>query len=74
MAATEDLSRCAEAGAQLLTHLGNGVATTLDRHHNPIMAGLAQDGLHASLITDGHHLPADRLPERDQCSAERQDE
>ena len=61
MAAAEDLARCAEAGAQLLTHLGNGVATTLDRHHNPIMAGLAHDGLHASLITDGHHLPADLI-------------
>jgi N-acetylglucosamine-6-phosphate deacetylase len=45
------------AGATLSTHLGNGCATTLDRHENPIWAQLAADGLSASFVADGIHLP-----------------
>lgn len=45
------------AGAKTSTHLGNGCAATLPRHDNPIWAQLSADGLFASLITDGHHLP-----------------
>ena len=56
-ATTEDVRRAADAGAQTLTHLGNGVANMIDRHHNPIWAGLAEDRLTAMIITDGHHLP-----------------
>ena len=61
MATAESIAACTEAGATLLTHLGNGVQTSLDRHHNPIIAGLAQDGLSASLITDSFHLPPDLI-------------
>ena len=46
------------AGATLSTHLGNGIAPMLPRHPNPIWEQLAEDGLWASLIVDGHHLPA----------------
>ena len=53
MADSADIAACAEAGASLLTHLGNGVATQLNRHENPVISGLAQDLLSASLITDG---------------------
>lgn len=49
--------KAAEAGARLLTHLGNGVPNQLPRHENPIWAGLACDGLTAMVIPDGHHLP-----------------
>jgi N-acetylglucosamine-6-phosphate deacetylase len=46
------------AGATLSTHLGNGCAATVPRHPNLIWEQLAADELHASLIVDGHHLPA----------------
>lgn len=58
MATGEDLHKLAQAGATSLTHLGNGVPAMLDRHENPIWAGLANDDLVAMIITDGHHLPA----------------
>ena len=45
-----------EAGATLSTHLGNGIASPLPRHPNPIWDQAAEDGLMASLIADGHHL------------------
>ena len=45
-----------EAGATLSTHLGNGIASTLPRHPNPIWDQAAEDELYASLIADGHHL------------------
>jgi N-acetylglucosamine-6-phosphate deacetylase len=45
------------AGARLSTHLGNGCAEMLHRHHNPIWEQLACDELSVSLIADGHHLP-----------------
>jgi N-acetylglucosamine-6-phosphate deacetylase len=46
------------AGATLATHLGNGCASLLPRHPNPIWELLAADAVFASLIVDGHHLPA----------------
>ncbi len=55
------LAAAAEAGAQALTHLGNGLPNRIDRHHNPIWAGLAEDRLSAMLITDGHHLPKELI-------------
>jgi N-acetylglucosamine-6-phosphate deacetylase len=58
-AATSDQIRDAvAAGATLSTHLGNGCAATLPRHPNIIWEQLAHDGLFASFIVDGHHLPA----------------
>jgi len=45
------------AGATIATHLGNGCAQMLPRHPNPIWELLAADGVVASLIVDGHHLP-----------------
>jgi N-acetylglucosamine-6-phosphate deacetylase len=57
MAGTEALKRAAGAGARALTHLGNGVPSLLNRHENPVWAGLGHDDLAALIITDGHHLP-----------------
>ncbi len=45
-----------EAGATLSTHLGNGIASQLERHPNPIWEQAAADSLWASFIADGHHL------------------
>lgn len=57
LAGSEELAAAAHAGAQALTHLGNGLPNLLPRHHNPLLAGLAADELTAMIITDGHHLP-----------------
>jgi len=57
MATERDLERLVKAGAKALTHLGNGVPALLDRHSNPVWAGLANDDLWAMVIADGHHLP-----------------
>jgi N-acetylglucosamine-6-phosphate deacetylase len=46
------------AGARLSTHLGNGSHALLPRHDNYIWEQLAADELWASIIADGHHLPA----------------
>jgi N-acetylglucosamine-6-phosphate deacetylase len=46
------------AGARLSTHLGNGSHAVLPRHDNYVWEQLAHEGLWASLIPDGHHLPA----------------
>ena len=57
--ATSDQIRAAvDAGASLSTHLGNGSHEQLCRHPNYIWDQLAEDRLTASLIVDGHHLPA----------------
>src|SRR5207237_3456086 len=45
------------AGAKISTHLGNGSHAMLPRHENYLWEQLAADGLWASMIADGHHLP-----------------
>jgi N-acetylglucosamine-6-phosphate deacetylase len=45
-----------EAGALLSTHLGNGIASQLPRHPNPIWLQAGSKTLLASFIADGHHL------------------
>jgi N-acetylglucosamine-6-phosphate deacetylase len=45
------------AGARMSTHLGNGAHALLPRHPNYLWEQLAEDGLTASIIADGHHLP-----------------
>jgi N-acetylglucosamine-6-phosphate deacetylase len=47
----------AEAGLVMSTHLGNGSHQMLPRMDNYIQAQLAEDGLFASFIADGHHVP-----------------
>jgi N-acetylglucosamine-6-phosphate deacetylase len=58
-ASPEHITRAADAGATMSTHLGNGAHISLPRHPNYIWAQLADDRLSAGLIADGHHLPAD---------------
>ena len=58
-AATRDQIQAAvDAGATLSTHLGNGAHGTLRRHPNYLWEQLGEPRLYASIITDGHHLPA----------------
>jgi N-acetylglucosamine-6-phosphate deacetylase len=56
-ATREQINAAVDAGAVLSTHLGNGAHSELPRHHNYIWEQLAHDGLMASIIVDGHHLP-----------------
>ena len=53
----DDIARAVDAGARLSTHLGNGMASQMNRHQNPLWPQLAEDRLSASLIADGVHLP-----------------
>nr|MCU0978118.1 amidohydrolase family protein [Pirellulaceae bacterium] len=57
-ATTDQIRAAVDAGARLSTHLGNGAHGQLRRHPNYIWDQLAEDRLCASLIVDGHHLPA----------------
>ena len=54
----DQIAAAVSAGATLSTHLGNGCPAILPRHPNVIWEQLAADGLLASVIVDGHHLPA----------------
>ena len=56
-ASGETIRDAIAAGAKMSTHLGNGLASTIDRHRNPLWEQLAADELTASLIADGYHLP-----------------
>lgn len=55
------IDAAAAAGATLSTHLGNGAHGTLPRHPNYLWDQLADERLWASIIADGHHLPASVL-------------
>jgi len=56
-ASEEVLEDSLRAGARLSCHLGNGAHALLPRHRNPIQKQLSMDGLMASIIADGVHLP-----------------
>jgi N-acetylglucosamine-6-phosphate deacetylase len=56
-APSEVIAAAVKAGARLCTHLGNGAASLMHRHYNPLWPQLAEDRLTASLIADLHHLP-----------------
>lgn len=57
-ATIEQIRAGIDAGATLSTHLGNGAHAMIHRHRNVIFEQLGDSRLHASLIVDGHHLPA----------------
>lgn len=60
-ASAHDIQQAVKAGASLCTHLGNGIASTINRHINPLWPQLAEDALAASFIPDLEHLPPDAL-------------
>jgi N-acetylglucosamine-6-phosphate deacetylase len=57
-ATAAQIADAASAGATVSTHLGNGLAATIDRHANPLWPQLADNRLTAGVIADGDHLPA----------------
>src|SRR5262245_2384277 len=53
----ERIREAVRAGARLATHLGNRPHALLPRDDSYVWEPLAHDGLWASVIADGHHLP-----------------
>jgi len=53
----ETVSRAADWGVRMSTHLGNGLPRTMPKFDNPLFAQLAEDRLWASFIADGIHMP-----------------
>jgi N-acetylglucosamine-6-phosphate deacetylase len=60
-ASAQQIQMAVDSGACLSTHLGNGCANQINRHHNPIWPQLASDELTTSIIADGHHLLPEEL-------------
>jgi len=55
------IEQAVEAGASFSTHLGNGCANEINRHHNPLWPQLSNDGLSISIIADGAHLTKEEV-------------
>jgi len=56
-----EIEQAIYAGASLATHLGNGCANMINRHHNPLWPQLANDRLTISIIVDGFHLTKEEV-------------
>lgn len=56
-----DIDRAVMAGASMATHLGNGCANEINRHHNPLWPQLSEDRIKISIIADGHHLTKEEV-------------
>jgi N-acetylglucosamine-6-phosphate deacetylase len=55
------IEQAVKAGASLSTHLGNGCANEINRHHNPLWPQLANEGLSITIICDGSHLTKEEV-------------
>lgn len=56
-----DIQNAVNAGARMATHLGNGCANQINRHHNPIWPQLSEDHIKISIIADGYHLTKEEV-------------
>jgi len=57
----QEIRQAIDAGASLATHLGNGCANMINRHHNPLWPQLADDRLAISIIVDKYHLTEEEV-------------
>jgi N-acetylglucosamine-6-phosphate deacetylase len=57
LATGADIAAAVAVGAGLSTHLGNALSAPIHKFDNPLIAQLAEDGLAASFIADGIHIP-----------------
>ncbi len=57
----KDIQMAIDAGAKMATHLGNGCANEINRHHNPIWPQLSDDRITPSIIADGFHLTKEEV-------------
>lgn len=60
-ASAREVQEAVDRGAQIATHLGNGMANNINRHRNPLWPQLSDDRLMASIIADGFHLLPEQL-------------
>jgi N-acetylglucosamine-6-phosphate deacetylase len=60
-ATSAEIEIAVENGVRLSTHLGNGCANFIHRHHNPIWPQLANEQLIPTIIADGFHLLPEEL-------------
>lgn len=56
-----DVSRAADAGLTISTHLGNSLPAELHKVNNPLLAQLGESRLTACFIADGRHLSPEAL-------------
>ncbi|MEX2565025.1 MAG: amidohydrolase family protein [Cyclobacteriaceae bacterium] len=56
-----EIREAVDRGAKMSTHLGNGMANSINRHRNPLWPQLAEDRLTVSIIADGFHLQPEQL-------------
>lgn len=57
----KDIQQAVDAGAKMATHLGNGCANQINRHHNPLWPQLSDDRITPSIIADGFHLTKEEV-------------
>lgn len=55
------ITEAIDRGAVIATHLGNGLANSINRWNNPLWPQLADDRLYASIICDGFHLTPEQI-------------
>ena len=60
-ASAAQVQMAVDAGARIATHLGNGCANEINRHHNPIWPQLSNDQIMPSIIADGFHLTKEEV-------------
>lgn len=60
-ASSGEIKEAVDRGAQIVTHLGNGLANNINRHQNPLWPQLSDDRLMVSVIADGFHLLPEQL-------------
>ena len=56
-----EIEEAADRGAVMCTHLGNGMANSINRHINPLWPQLAEERLNISIICDGYHLQPEEI-------------
>ena len=56
-----DIQNAVKAGARMATHLGNGCANQINRHHNPLWPQLSEDLIKITIIADGFHLTKEEV-------------
>lgn len=57
LATPDQVAAAVDAGASLVTHLGNGLPHLIHRFNNPLWECLTNDRLTTMFVADGHHLP-----------------
>ena len=60
-APAETVFTAVDRGAKIATHLGNGIANTINRFDNPLWSQLADERMLISMICDGFHLPPEQI-------------